>query len=178
MLAKFLTSACALTLAVSALSLTGCGDDTPEATNPRKGKIDRPALESGVTVTIANDQVGSVQLPFEIEVPEVEGGTGGDDPFESELEGAVSLQVSSNASGTTANLTSGIIVDGNPDSAGQWSWQFNADRDVATMSFFNSTVTGLTLKSANTYDAALSIANNEYIESEDSFTFTVNVVGN
>jgi hypothetical protein len=159
------------------LAVTACGDDAVQSVDSRKGEIDRPALESGVTVTISGD-VGTVTLPFLVSVPEVGGDTGGGNQLEDELSTAVSLVVTSNSSGATADLAAGILTEDSPSSVGQWNWTLNDDRDEATMTFFNSTVSGLTLKSSVTYDAALSIASNEYVETEDAFSFTVTVVGN
>lgn len=155
--------------------LAACSDDPVELVDDRKGEIDRPALESGVTVTLSGD-VGTVTLPFIVDVPEVGADTDGGNPLEDELAGAVSLVITSNNSGATADLAAGILIEDSPSSAGEWSWTLNGDRDEATMTFFNASVSGLTLKPSVTYDAALSIATNEYIVDEDAFSFTVTVV--
>lgn len=165
-------------VSLGALGMAGCADDTP-AMGLRKGEVDRDALESGVTVTVASTQVGSVAVPFITPVPNPGGDTGGGgDELEDELSDAVSFVVMSNASGTNANLTSGIIVDGTPAGAGQWRWQLNDDRDRADITFYNATVNGLTLSPGNAYTATLSITTNEYVASEPSFTFPVTVIAN
>jgi hypothetical protein len=171
---------CALALlSLGSVAVVGCADDTP-AMGVRKGEIDRDMLESGVTVSVASTQVGSVAVPFITPVPMPGGDTGGsgDDDLEDELSDAVTFVVMSNASGTNANLTSGIIVDGTPSGAGQWRWELNGDRDQADITFYNATVNGLTLKAGNAYTATLSITTNEYIASEPSFTFPVSVIAN
>jgi hypothetical protein len=159
------------------LSAVSCGDDAVSQP-PRKGEIDRAALEAGVVVTIDGD-LGTVTLPFSVAVPAIGGDTGGgDDQLQSELEGAVSLVVTSSSSGATADLASGSIVEQAPASTGEWNWVLTDDRETANMTFFNSAAGGLTLKSSVSYDAVLSVATNEYIESDDSIAFGVTVVGN
>ena len=178
MLPTGLRSLCTLALSFGSLALVGCTDDTP-AMGIAKGEIDRDALESGVTVSVASTQVGSVAVPFLTPVPVPGSDTdGGDDALEDELSDAVSFVVMSNASGTNANLTSGVIVDGTPTGAGQWRWQLNDGRDQADITFYNATVNGLTLKAGNAYTATLSITTNDYIQSEPSFTFPVTVIAN
>lgn len=164
-------------LAVLALGLVGCADDTP-AMGLRKGEIDRDLLEDGVSVTVASNQIGAVSVPFITPVPTPGGDTGGGGELEDELSDAVTFVVMSDASGTNVNLTSGTIVDQTPSGAGQWRWELNGDRDRADITFFNATVNGLTLKVGNSYTATLSITTNEYIASEPSFTFPVTVVAN
>lgn len=166
-----------LILGALVLSSSGCPDDSPAAVPPEKGRIDRTALEGGITIVIAED-LGTVVVPFENEVPEPADDTGGDTSFQDEMAGAVSLVVTSNQSGTTANLASGTIVEGTPAAPGEWSWVLNDARDEATMTFFNATGDGLTLKSNVTYQAMLSVAGNGYVESEDAFSFDVAIVEN
>ena len=172
MSSKLLSSFCVLTLGLSAVA---CGDDAV-INPPRKGQIDRPALEGGVTVTISGD-VGTVVLPFVEAVPEIGDDTSGsgEDTLEDEMASAVSLVVTSSNSGATADLASGTVVGGAPIAPGEWNWELNGARDQATMTFYNTSPGGLTLKSAVSYDASLSIATNEYIEEEEAFAFTVSV---
>ncbi|MCA9653399.1 MAG: hypothetical protein H6712_05745 [Myxococcales bacterium] len=169
------TGVLALCLLTSAL---GCNDSPTEVTAD-KGKIDRAALEGGITIQI-NGDVGSVSVPFEVAVPEASGDSDGDGDqlLEDELSAAVSLVVTSNVSGSTADLSSGTIVDAAPAGPGEWSWTLNGSRDMATMEFFNSSVSGLTLKPENTYSAMLSVASNGYVETEAAFSFNVTIVSN
>lgn len=179
MLPHVLRPVCAMAFSsLVALATLGCADDVP-AMGLRKGEIDRETLESGVTVTLASTQVGAVAVPFLTPVPTPGGDTGGGgDDLEDELSDAVTFVVMSDASGTNANLTSGIIVDGTPSGAGQWRWQLNDDRDRADITFYNATVNGLTLQAGNAYTATLSITTNDYVASEPSFTFPVTVIAN
>lgn len=159
---------------VLGLVLVAHGCDTPGAICA-KGQIDRATISAGMVATIS-DGVGEVYVPFQVAVPPVEGDTGGDAVLEAELATAVSLVVSSNYTGVTADLMSGTIVESNPAAPGEWSWELDDDRDLATMTFFATAPGGLTLKTDVEYDAMLSIAPNDYIEAEEAFAFTVSVV--
>jgi hypothetical protein len=159
----------AILLGVTGSMLAACNNDDG-AVSVRKGEIDEGALTSGVTVTIAGS-LGTVQVPFSEPVPEVPDAT-----FEAELEDAVSLLVVSNQSGATADLMAGSVV-ASPSSPGQWSWQLNEDRDLATMTFFNETPGGLTLKAGNSYTAQFSVSVNDYIERLTTVSLGVNVTG-
>lgn len=156
------------------LVLVAPGCDVP-ASVCAKGQIDRATISAGMVATIS-DGVGEVYVPFQVAVPPVAGDTGGDAELEAELATAVSLVVSSKYTGATADLTSGTIVESNPSAPGEWSWELDDDRDLATMTFFATAPGGLTLKPDVEYDALLSIAPNEYIEPEEAFAFTVSVI--
>jgi hypothetical protein len=177
MTAKILRSVCALSLA--SIALAACNDSGSVDGGDVKGRIDRGALVSGVTVAISG-QTGQVAVPMEVAIPEdqVGGGSGGDDDLENELSGAVSLMVANNATGTIVDLASGTIVPGSPVAPGQWSWELNGARDNATMTFYNQTTVGQVLFSSNTYTAQLSVSSNGYVESESAFTFPITVTGN
>lgn len=150
--------------------LTACGDDDG-AVSIRKGVVDEAALSTGVTVTVSG-QTGAVLVPFMEPVPSVN-----DDDLQEQLEGAVSLNVTSSVSGATINLAAGSLVGGNPAGPGEWSWELNDDRDEATLTFFNETPGGLTLSPGNPYSATLSLATNAYIERLSAFTMQVSVAG-
>jgi hypothetical protein len=157
-------------LLASSPAVVGCGDDDVEDICARKGEIDRSALEPGVTATVAAD-IGTVELLFLVPVPD----HGNDADLEAELSSAVSLVVTSDETGATADLFSGTIVDSSPAAPGEWTWELDGDRNVATLTFFNAVQGGTALDVSATYDAALSIAFNEYIQEEPIFTFTVTV---
>jgi len=164
---EFLRFTGALVLASLAMA---CGDDKVEGACSRKGEIDRSALDSGATVTLSGE-LGEVELLFLVPIPN----HGDDDDLQAELASAVSFIVTSNESGATAELSSEMIVESTPAASGEWSWELDDDRNVATITFFNG-AGGPTLDPSDTYEAALSIATNEYIEAEDWFTFTITVV--
>jgi hypothetical protein len=160
------------------IAASGCADDVPEPPRADKGVVDEAALAGGVVVVL-DAQTGQLTVPFVEPVPATEGGTGGNgDEFEDQLSGAVSLVVSSDVSGTTANLVSGILVDSAPTAAGQWTWSFNEANDAAALTFFNQTTAGLTLDPANTYSATLGVGTNDYVENVSPLVFTVTVVEN
>jgi hypothetical protein len=146
----------------------GCGDDDGTSTL-QKGEVDESMLTSGVVVSLASGQ-GSVVVPFSTPVPDVP-----DDDFEDEMSGAVSLLVSSNASGASADLMAGTLVSGPPSGPGEYNWSLNGDRDRATMTFFNQTPAGLTLKPGNTYTAQLAVTTNDYVDRVSAISFQVTV---
>lgn len=152
----------------ASLLLFGCPDDSTQGLD--KGEIDRDALSGGVDVTISSG-IGTVSMPFSVAVPNV-------DDFEDEIDGAISLVVSNDESGTTVDLTSGTAVSGSPSDPGEWSWDLNRDRDRGSFEFFNETVDGQALRSSDSYTATLSVSSNDYLERESAFSFVVDVVGN
>ena len=153
-----------LLLALGATPMvSACGDDGGVVAT-RKGVVDEAALTTGVTVTLSG-QTGSLVVPFAEPVPDID-----DDDLVEEVEAAVSLSVRSPASGATADFASGRLVEGTPSAAGEWSFELNDDRDAATLTFFNQSPGGLTLKTSNTYTATLSLSTNRYIERLSTFT--------
>jgi hypothetical protein len=151
-------------------TLAACGDDGG-VVSLRKGAVDEAEVSTGVTVTLSGRN-GTVRVPFVEPVPNV-----ADEDFEEELQGAVSLSVVSAASGSSADLTTGTLVSDSPSGPGEWSWTFNEDRDEATLTFFNESASGLTLKPQNSYSATLTIATNAYVERLPGFAFQVTVTG-
>jgi len=145
--------------------LIGCTVDDPATL--RKASVAADMLEAGVTVSIQGS-VGSVSVPFTEEIPDVSASD-----FQDELDGAVSLLVTSTVSGASADIVSGTLVDGMPAAAGEFSFEIAADRMSVTMSFFNETSSGLTLKAGNTYSAQLSISINEYVNRQPALEFDV-----
>jgi hypothetical protein len=164
---KLVPLALVLALGVS----TTARDSPPVDPCAPKGEIDRGALELGATVTLI-DGIGLTEVPFIAPIPE-----GDDDELEAEMQGVVSLFVTSTSTGITVDLLSGMIVD-MPEAPGQWAWKLHGDRTAVTMMFFNATVEGLSLSEQGSYEAALSLSFNNYIVEEDSFAFPIIVVEN
>lgn len=136
--------------------LAACGDD--DETTAHKGEVDRDALESdGVTVNI-DASVGTVEIPMLKFPSQMDYGTVND-----ELDGNVALVVVSDMTGSAADLAAGDVVDGDPSGPGEFSWEFNEDDMVTTMTFWNETPGGLTLKNDRTYTAQFAITKNAYI---------------
>jgi hypothetical protein len=152
----------------SAVASVGCGDDGDGATL-RKGQVDEDQLTPGVTVTISTG-LGTVTVPFSEPVPVVPDGD-----FETEMSDSASLLVTSNQSGASADLMAGSIVDSGPSAPGEYSWELNADRDLATMRFFNETPGGLTLTPGLSYTAQLAVTTNDYIERVSAISFPIAV---
>ena len=150
--------------------LAGCPDDG-DVVDVRRGVVDESALNQGVIVSLSGSN-GSVTVPFEEPVPDVP-----DDDFQDEMEGSVSLLVSSTLSGSSADIGAGNPLDpgSSPSAPGDFSWELNADRDQATLTFFNETPSGLTLKTTNPYSATFSVSPNDYVESVPAISFTVTV---
>ncbi len=149
---------------MAALTLGGCnGDDAVEI---RKGIVDTDTLEAGVVVSIAGS-LGTVSVPMSIPVPNVT-----DAAFEAELEAACSLVISSNVTGSTLDISVGELITGAPSAPGEYAWAINDARDSITMTFWNQSPSGLTLKTDRDYNVAMAIDNNEYIETLAAMQFT------
>jgi hypothetical protein len=158
-----------LTLAVAAALTAGCGGG--EGTEIRKGEVDHDMLDAGVTVTIAADNTGSVDVPLSVPAPNVP-----DADIEGALGDAVGLVVTSDETGASADITSGTLVTGTPSAPGEYAWALDGDRDTATLTFYNESPGGLTLKTDRTYTAQFAIGTNDYIEDMPAMTFTVTPV--
>jgi hypothetical protein len=159
-----------LTLVIAAALAGGCGEG--DDTQIRKGEVDHDMLDAGVTVTIATDNTGSVDVPLSVPAPNVP-----DADIESALGAAVGLVVTSDETGASADITSGMLVSGSPSSPGEYAWALNDTRDTATLTFYNESPGGLTLKTDRTYTAQFAIGTNDYIEDMPAMTFTVTPVG-
>lgn len=158
-------------LASLVVPLAACTGDDDLVDVPR-GAVDQSELTRGVLVTLSGN-VGSVSVPFEEPVPDVS-----DADFQDEMDGVVFLTVRSVLSQAAAELgVGGPLSDagGTPAAPGEYTWQLNGARDTATLTFFNETPSGLTLKSANPYEARLSITDNDYVEALVEIQFDVSV---
>jgi len=154
-------------LFTGAVILSGCGDDSADAT--AKAVIDEAALEEGLMVTLSGN-LATIDLPFSTAVPAAT-----NDELEAELMDAVSLIVENEATGTTANLTSGSLVDTTPASAGQYTWALDTERDTLTITFYNETTNGLSLSAGTPYVAEFSVTSNEYVVNVPSMAVPVTV---
>ena len=151
----------------SMVATIGCNGDDVDLGD--KAIIDADRLEEGWTVQLSG-ATGRVEVPFLEPLP---GSEDDDEDIQRELDGAVELVVQSKATGTTADLRSGELVDGTPNDAGEYSWSLNDDRDVAELTFYNETPGGYTLKSTSEYEAQLSVSSNDYVEGLDTITFDI-----
>lgn len=150
--------------------LTGCPDDG-DTVEIRRGIVDESALSQGVLVSLSGS-LGTLTVPFEESVPEVS-----DADFQDEMDGSIGLLVSSVATGSSADIGAGTPLDAGatPSASGEYSWELNSARDVATLRFFNETPSGLTLKTSNAYSAQFSVSPNDYVETVSAISFAVTV---
>jgi len=151
-------------LVTGVMALSACTDDG--GVSPRKAIVDTGALSAGVTVTI-DGNLGSVSVPFTTAVPEGVSVA----EFEDELDGAISLLITSSVTGMSADIVSGSLVDTTPAIAGEFTWEMAPDRLSVTLTFFNETSTGLSLHAGSTYVAQLSISTNEYVQRLSAMSF-------
>src|SRR5690606_8290641 len=84
------------------LATAACGDDAPES---NKGEIDVNTLQLGVTVTLAGN-LASASVPLIVPLPNADM-----EAVEAALNTAVSLVVSNNESGASADFSTGVPVD-------------------------------------------------------------------
>ena len=151
---------------LGALAAIGCaGDDT---TTISKGEVDVATLEDeGVMVAMAGD-VASITVPFVDPVPMASASA-----VESEMSDATSLVVSSVASGSSADLSDGTLVEGEPKEPGEYAWELDEERSEMTLTFYNETASGLTLKTGSSYRATLSISENDFVVEVPAMTFDI-----
>jgi len=151
---------------LGALAAVGCGDD--DSATIRKGEVDVIALEDeGVMVDMAGD-VASITVPFVEAVP-----AASVTAIESEMSEATSLVVSSVASGSSADISSGELVEGEPNGPGEFSWELDEERSAMTVTFYNETASGLTLKPGSSYRATLAISENDFVVEVPAMTFDI-----
>ena len=151
---------------VSASFITGC----PGTDVVSKGAFDETALESGVTSDCVSDVCGvtiALSAPIDADVA--------DETLQQFINASTSVLIESDETGTSANLTEGTAVDGTPAGAGEYSWSLNDARDSVTLSFFNLTSNGLTLKADRIYTGTVSVSTNPYVENIDAVSFPVTV---
>lgn len=154
----------------AALGVTACGDDDVVALD--KAEVDDDALDAGIDVTLTDDNLGVVELPFSEPVPDdVDDAT-----FAEEMESAVILQVQSRQTGAIVNLgDSGMLVEGTPAAAGEFTWSLSEDRMTAQFVFYNDAGDGLDLDPAGEYHVALQVNLNDYVETLPEVVFPVDV---
>lgn len=160
-----------LAFALGAVGLLGCTADTGTGSGVDKGVIDVEQMRSKQPwpVTLEGD-TASVKVPFLEPVPESADHLS--DP-KTELQKALVLTVKSDETGTTANITTAKPVASNPNATGEFSWELNADRDEATLTFFNEAAGGLTLKTDRTYTLQLAVTDNKYLGEVPTTKFRV-----
>lgn len=148
--------------------LAACNNGEEATVN--KGEVDRDALESdGVTVSL-DASLGSVDIPMVVFPTETD-----QELINDELESAVALVLVSDMTGSAADIAAGTVVDGDPSGPGEFSWEFNEDDDVATLTFWNETPGGLTLKTDRTYTAQFAVTTNKYIRTVPTVDVDVDV---
>lgn len=145
-----------------------CTSDDDTATL-RKGVVDDSLFEGTVQVSVQG-AIGTVSVPFKTPVPDVP-----ESDLEDELDGAVSLVVSSPRSGASADLAAGTMVEGDPSKPGEFSWKLNSGRTQATLTFFNESNGGLTLDNGSTYSAMFSLSTNDYVARQSPVAFDVEI---
>ncbi len=147
-----------------AFLVAGCPGDDPAGIS--KGQVDTGTLTDGVVVTLSGN-TGKVEVPMAVPVPETN-----DSALEAELRAACALVISSNVTGSTLDISVGSLVESNPAAPGEYAWSINSDRDIITMTFFNQSPGGLTLKTDRTYNVSMSIDTNRYIATVPNMMFT------
>ncbi|MDH5670739.1 MAG: hypothetical protein OEZ06_01230 [Myxococcales bacterium] len=146
-----------------AVALAACSSDTdPGGSGDLKGTVDIKQLTAGDWPVSVSDGVSTVEVPFSNAVPE--SALAAEVDPGAEIAGAVFLNVKSDETGATANLTDGELVDGDPTGPGEFTWELNDARDLATLTFWNATGEGLTLKTDRTYTAQIAITKNDFID--------------
>ena len=153
------------------VGLVGCTvDHEPSSGSSEKGEVDIELLQSTDWPVTIDGDVGTVALPFARPVPN---SVFNIDDVKAELSDSVIMTVRSDETGVTANLADSAPVDLDPANPGDFSWELNPDRDQATLTFYNETPGGLTLKTDRTYTVNVEITENDYVKTLPASTFTV-----
>lgn len=152
---------------LGALAAIGCGGDETESSG--KGEVDVASLEDEGVEASVQAEVAAIGVPMAAPFP-----AGTKSAIQEEMIGAASLVVSS-PNGTSADLSDGIVVDGEPSAPGEFNWALDSDRTTLTISFFNETVNGMTMDPGTEYTATLQIAENMFTDEVPATTFTVTV---
>ena len=169
-------------LLLASFAVVGCGnEDVPEpdldmfdagTSIPSKGKIDMPALKKADWPVTLNGDLAEVIVPLSEPVP----GSDSVDDFDTVRAAfveSVSLLVQSDESKATAKFATGKPVEGVPAAVSEFSWKLNSKRDKVTITFWNESATGLTLKAGKSYTVQITINTNDYIETLPTAAFTV-----
>jgi hypothetical protein len=93
--------------------------------------------------------------------------------------GSVSITVTSDTTGISANLAdNGVVyVEGVPTFPGEYTWSLNDPlRDAWTVSFYNETPFGRMLKVGGSYTATVSVGDNPFIEHLPPLDVAITVV--
>lgn len=139
----------------TALALGACADD---GSSDEKGEVDVDALvTSGAVVTISGN-LGSVNVPFSVPVPEVD-----HNDVQTALS-LVALTVSNNSTGVSFSLTEGTLVEAEPAAANEYTWALNGERTEGTLTFFNQVASGQNLQVAGGYTATFEVLENDLVE--------------
>jgi hypothetical protein len=176
---KNLKAAIVLLSAIT-LPTVGCGDDgTGGSSDYTKCKVDDGTISNGVTVALSGE-VGSITVPLTEPVPSQfrEGESAYSELLDELGDGRVVLTVTSDETLTSANLMDGTAVEGDPSGPGEYTWEVAPDGEDVTLTFWNETSAGTTLKSDRTYTAELSIAFNAVCDGLSSVRIPVTVSGN
>lgn len=135
-----------------------------------KGELNIDLLQEATWPVQIDGDLASVNVPFSTPLPSAVEDL--EDPGE-ELASAISMAVRSDESGATVNFTNGTFVGDEPDEPGEFTLTLNAARTQATLTFFNESPNGLTLRTDRTYTVSIAIDGSDYIEDLVSSTFEV-----
>jgi hypothetical protein len=155
------------------LGLIGCTAETelPHGLDKAVIDVDRIRDNEPWPVTIDGD-TASVMVPFieplpkstdNVDIQEIEDAIGD----------AVDLTVKSDMTGVTATITTGTPVAGSPDNPGEFSWTMNDARDEATLTLYNESDDGRTLKTDRTYTVQVTVTENAYVGQVPATSFKV-----
>lgn len=152
-------------LVLTAISAVGCADDD----DLNKAMVDVQTLSAGNTVVTLTGATGTLVVPFTEPVPAVPAAS-----FEEEVAAAVSVDVHSPRTENIVTLGGdGGEISPTPISPGQFNWSLNPARDEATLTFYNATTAGLTLKAGFDYNVRLAVGLNDYVQRVGTTTFRV-----
>lgn len=158
-------------LLIAAAALIGCTTNTrPGEPVFGKGEVDIDQLRAADWPVAVDGDLGTVEIPFVEPIPPVADDI--EDPA-AEIARVLELMIRSDETGTTVNITDGTYLDSDPTGLGEFTCSLNSGRDVATVTFWNESSDGLTLKTDRTYTVQITIQDNDYVETLPANAFTV-----
>lgn len=168
------------TLLFAAL-IGACSSDTTDS-GVAKVDIDDPTEVidpdgDGASNVAVEGDVASVAFTLGEPLPEISFRKDGtEDAAVMDVVAALSVVVSSPRSGISVSLADdGELVAGPPSGVGEWSVELSDDRTEFTISWFNETRGGLTMKPGEPYDAVYSLDDNCCIDAIPDTTMPVKV---
>lgn len=169
------------TLLFAAVCLAACSNDAAES-GVAKVDIEDPATVldpdgDGTAESTVEGTVAAMSLELAEPLPEIPFRIAGtEDGAVMDVVAALTLIVSSPRSGVSVSLAEGEMVAGPPSGPGEFSVDLSDDRMEITVSWFNETKGGLTMKAGEEYDVVYALDDNCCVDSFEDVSMKLKMV--